>query len=124
MLKRKSSDALVKLTHDESSLETIQLKEKINILENMINEPSKMKRQVFIASRLYDDKGNLNTDHLGYQLTGTLALTNIPISIILGAGVLGCLTHSIELTNGLLITGGTFFIGETIAFTGISAYMT
>lgn len=124
MLKRTSSDALVKLTHDESSLETIQLKDKINILEDMINKPSKMKRQVFIASRLYDDKGNLNTDHLGYQLTGTLALTNIPISIILGAGLLGCLTHSMELTNGLLITGGTFFIGETIAFTGISAYMT
>lgn len=124
MLKRKSSDALVKLTHDESSLETIELQDKINILESMIDKPSKMNRRVYLASKLYDTKGNLNTDHIGYQLAGTLALTNIPISIILGTGIIGTMTNRIDLPNGLLITAGAYIIGEAITFTGIGAYTT
>ena len=83
MSKQKSTETLVRLTH-ETSVEEIELKDKIDLLTNMISHPTTSKRDTYIASHLYDKKGNFDTEHWEYQLTGTAAITSIPIALIFG----------------------------------------
>ena len=123
MLKEYSSESLAKLTHDSTSLEKIQLKDKINIFENIIDNPDKMNKRIYMAAKLYDEKGNFNTDHLGYQLVGALAITSVPISILFGAGVIAAMFSNINVPQGLVIASSSLLIGETIIFTGVNAHV-
>lgn len=55
MSKQNSTETLVRLTHG-TSVEEIELKDKIDLLINMISHPTKAKRDTYVASHLYDKK--------------------------------------------------------------------
>ena len=123
MSKQKSTETLVRLTH-ETSVEKIELKDKIDLLTNMISHPTKSKRDTYIASHLYDKKGNFNTEHWEYQLTGTAAITSVPVILIFGTALTTSLVRGIEFSNEFLIATGGMVLAEIAAIAGTNAYMT
>ncbi len=122
MSKNKSIEPLIKLTHGES-IETLELKEKINLLTNMLSHPTKSKRDTYVASYLYDKKGNFNTEHWGYQLVGTAALTSVPIVLICGSAT-AALARGVDFNPTFLLAMTGMVGAEALAICGTGAYMT
>lgn len=123
MSKQKSTETLVKLTHG-TSVEELELKDKIDLLTNMISHPNKSKRYTYIASHLYDKKGNFNTDHWEYQLVGTATITSVPIVLIFGTAITTSLVSGVEFSDGFLLATSGMVLAEIGAIAGTNAYMT
>lgn len=123
MSKNKSSDTLVKITHNEE-ISSLELQDRIDLLTNMLAHPTKSKRDTYVAHKLHDSKGNFNTDRWEYQLMGTAALTSIPVILIAGSIQGAMLTQAIEPSQGILLATGGIVLAEAAIMTGTNAYMT
>ncbi len=123
MSKNKSSDSLVKITHGEN-IETLDLKDKIDLLTSMLENPKKMNRKVYCAKKYYDKSGNLNTDCGEYQLLGAAVLSSCPVAIIFATTMFASVVKDVNIPNNLILASGGFLAvtGFTIAATG--AHMT
>lgn len=121
MSKNKSTDTLVRLSHGES-VETIELENRINLLEHMLTKPTKSKRDAYVASHLYDKRGNLDADRWEYQLLGTAAITSVPIVLIFGAATGVLLSGANDLT--LFLASSGIVAAEALAVGTTNAYMT
>lgn len=123
MSKDKSTDTLIRLTHGES-VESIELKSRIDLLTNMLSHPTQVKRKTYVASHLYDEKGNFNTERWEYQLIGAAIVTSVPIILIAGSLQGAILTGQIELGSGVTLATTGMIAAETLAIAGTNAYMT
>lgn len=123
MSKQQSTETLVKLTHG-TSVEELELKDKIDLLTSMISHPTKSKRNTYVASRLYDNKGNFNTDHWEYQLIGTATITSVPVALIFGTITTTSLVGGINFNDGLLLATSAMALAEVGLIAGTNAYMT
>ena len=123
MSKNKSSDTLVKITHGED-LSSLELKDRINLLTNMLEHPIKSKRDTYVAAKLHDKKGELNTEHWEYQLVGAAAITSVPIILIAGAIHGAILSGNIELGSGVALATTGMVAAEAAVIAGTNAYMT
>lgn len=122
MSTKKSIVPLIKLSHGES-IETIELKDKIDLLTHMLTNPQKGKRDTYVAANLYDKKGNFNTEHWGYQLVGASVITSVPIILICGSLTVA-MASGMDFNPALLIATGGIIGAETLAIGATGAYMT
>lgn len=123
MSKNKSSDSLVKITHGEN-IETLDLKDKIDLLTSMLENPQKMNRKVYQAKNFYDKYGQLNSENLEYQLVGAATLTSLPITLIFGSAIIGSLIKGVNVPQNIVLASGTFLALEGILTSTACASMT
>lgn len=121
MSKNKSTDTLVRLSHGES-VEKIELQNRIDLLDHMLRKPTKSKKDTYVASLLYDKKGNFDTDHWEYQLLGTAAITSVPIVLIFGTATGVLLSGANDPT--LFLASSGMVAAEALAVGATNAYMT
>ena len=122
MLKNNSSEALVKITHNES-LENIDLQDQIQILDKMITHPEKMSRKVYQAQKFYDDKRNFNPDNWEYQLTGAIYITGLPVGVGIIAGTVGSIIKDVPIPQDLALATTTIVLGGALAVAATNAHM-
>jgi Txe/YoeB family toxin of Txe-Axe toxin-antitoxin module len=123
MSKSKSTDTLIRLTHGES-VESIELKSRIDLLTNMLTHPTSSKRNTYVASHLYDQKGNFNTGRWEYQAVGVAAITSVPIIVVAGATQAALAAGMIEFGNGIMLASAGMIAAEALIIGGTNAYMT
>lgn len=123
MSKDKSTDTLIRLTHGET-VETIELKNKIDLLTNMLSHPRQTKRKTYVASHLYDQKGDFNTERWEYQLIGAAIVTSVPIMLIAGSLHGAILSGHIELGSGVTLATTGMVAIDALAISCTNAYMT
>lgn len=123
MSKKQSSESLVKLTH-EQDIESLELNERVELLTEMLEHPTKSKRDTYVAQHLYDEKGNLDTDHWEYQLVGVASLTSVPVTLIFGSAIGATIARGIDVNGDYLLATGGMVLAEIAAIAGTNAYMT
>ena len=121
MSKTKSTDTLVRLSNGET-VESIELKNRIDLLINMLSKPTIAKIKTYIASNLYDNKGKFSTNRWKHQLMGTAIITSVPIVLICGTAT-AALASGVQFNPTILLTTSGIIAAEALAITSTGAYM-
>lgn len=123
MSKKQSSETLIKITHGQD-IETLELKDKIELLTDMLEKPRKMNRKTYQAKNFYNKDGQLNSDSLEYQLVGAATLTSIPVTLVFGSAIVGSLIKVGNVPESFVLASGTFIALEGILAATECARMT